>query len=186
MTSPGDSHQPNRVLRSVTGLCPIAFSLLVLGLASVGIVEGAYAQDYEAGHGALQVWDEAGRAKAPAWVRGWLTFLTLTFATGLFFVRRRIEARWAVGGFLGVVAAAIGSQAFTDIVPLSGFLALLHLIFWSPALYVLLTRRPFMKERSAYAVWSATLTCVILFSFVFDIRDAAIYLDHVLGFGFFS
>ena len=70
--------------------------------------------------------------------------------------------------------------------PLSGLIALLHVVFWSPALYLLLTRRPFMKERSAYAVWSALATLVILFSFVFDVPGAAIYLDHIFGFGLLS
>ena len=46
---------------------------------------------------------------------------------------------------------------------------------------MILTRRPFLGERSAYATWSAAATAVILFSFFFDIRDAVIYLDHMSG-----
>ncbi len=159
---------------------------LVLGVLGIGFVDAALAQDYESGHGALQVWDAEARANVPLWVRVWLSIMQLAFATGLVFVWWRVEARWAVGGFLGVFATAVLSQTLTDIVPLAGLIALLHLIYWSPALYLLLTRRPFLKERSAYAVWSAVITCVILFSFIFDIRDAAIYLDHISGIGLLS
>ncbi|MCG8469083.1 MAG: hypothetical protein MJB57_12910 [Gemmatimonadetes bacterium] len=160
--------------------------LLVLGLFGFVLVNAAYAQAYESGHGALQIWNAEGRANVPPWVRIWLRIMQLTFVAGLIFVRRRVEARWAVGGFLSVFATAVLSQALADIVPLSGFIALLHVVFWSPALYLLLKRRPFVNERSAYAVWSAFMTLVILFSFVFDIPYTAIYLDHVFGLGLLS
>ena len=164
------------------GLCGrLSRAFLVFGVWEFVFAGAALAQDYESGHGALQVWDDEGRANAPLWVQIWLNIMLLAFATGLIFVWRRVEARWAVGGFLCVAAAVVLSQTLTDIAPLSGFLALLHLIFWSPALYLLLTRRPFLKERSAYAVWSGFITFVILFSFIFDIRDAAIYLDYITG-----
>jgi hypothetical protein len=64
--------------------------------------------------------------------------------------------------------------------PISGYIATIHIIFWSPALYQLLTKRPFFGARSAFSVWSGVITFVILFSFVFDIRDAFIYLTHIL------
>ena len=161
-------------------------ALLIIGFVGLGLVDTALAQDYQSGHGALQVWDAEARANVPLWVRIWLRIMQLAFVIGLIFVWRQVEARWAVGGFLGVFATAVLSQMLTDLVPLSGFIALLHVIFWSPTLYLLLTRRPFMKERSAYAVWSALITFVILFSFIFDIPGAAVYLDHVFGIGLFS
>lgn len=165
--------------------CRLSGAFLFFGFLGLGFVDAALAHDYESGHGALQVWDAEGRTKAPLWVRIWLHIMQLAFATGLIFIWRRVEARWAVGGFLGVFVTAVLSQALTEIVALSGLLALLHVIFWSPALYLLLTRRPFMKERSAYAVWSAFITLIILFSFIFDIPSAAIYLDHIFGIGLF-
>lgn len=39
---------------------------------------------------------------------------------------------------------------------------------------------------SIYALWSGAITAVIIFSFIFDIPDAAIYLDHMLGIGLIS
>ena len=146
---------------------PRAF--LVLVLLGFSLDNTAIAQAYESGHGALQVWDAEARNNVPLWIRVWLRIMQLAFVTGVLFVWRHVEARWAVGGFLGVFIIAVLSQLLTDLVALSGFIALLHVIFWSPALYLLLTRRPFAKERSAYAVWSALITFIILFSFVFDI-----------------
>ncbi|MGI9308728.1 MAG: hypothetical protein ACR2P6_05670, partial [Gammaproteobacteria bacterium] len=67
-----------------------------------------------------------------------------------------------------------------------GLFSLVHLICWSPALYVLLTRRPFLQERSLFTIWSGAITFCIIFSFVFDIPDAAIYLDHMFGIGLIS
>ncbi len=161
----------------------LAALVVVAGVIGVFFAGGAGAQTYEPGHGALQVWDAEGQANTPRWVQIWILIMLASFALGLIFVWWRVEARWAVGGIITSIAVGriLGSQ--TDIVILSGLVALLHLIFWSPALYMLLTRRPFLKERSAYALWSGWITLVILFSFVFDIRDAAIYLDHIAGLG---
>jgi hypothetical protein len=50
----------------------------------------------------------------------------------------------------------------------------------------MIKNKPFMSEKSFYKYWSGLITAVIIFSFIFDIRDAAIYLDHILGFGLFS
>ncbi|MEO0368328.1 MAG: hypothetical protein AAF197_06020 [Pseudomonadota bacterium] len=143
------------------------------------------AQDYPSGHGALEIWDTAARDNAPIWIGVWLRVMQLSFVVGLLFVWRHGEARWAVGGFFGLFVAVVLSQTLTEIVPLSGFIALLHVIFWSPALYVLLTRRPFMSGLSIYSMWSGWITLVILFSFVFDIPAAAYYLDHILALGLF-
>ncbi len=174
--------QPNfqRTLILSAGIA-LMVAVLVLCLGS-----SAWAQTYEHGHGALQVFDAEGQANAPQWVRTWILIMATTFALGLIFVWWRVEARWAVGGMIVMLISFVVINRYTDIPFLSGLIALHHLILWSPALYLLLTRRPFLKERSAYAVWSAAMTVVILFSFIFDIRDAAIYLDYLAGTGLLS
>lgn len=139
----------------------------------------ALAQDYQPGHQALQLWNAEARANAPLAVRLWLMIMLASFALGLLFVRRRREARFVVGGILASIAASIILQRGFGVLPLSGMVALMHVIFWSPALYLLLTRRPFLADRSLYARWSGAMTLVILISFIFDIRDSVIYLDHV-------
>lgn len=149
-------------------------------------IEPALAQPYQSGHQPLELWDEVGRTTMPRWVSIWLGILMTTFALGLFFVWRHVEARWVVGGFVAMMVVTVASGRVFGLLPLSGLFSLVHLICWSPALYVLLTRRPFLKDRSLYAVWSGAITAVIIFSFIFDIPDAAIYLDHMLGIGLIS
>jgi len=144
------------------------------------------AANYVSGHQPLEIWDNAARASMPAWINYWLAILIGTFFLGVFFVRHRVEARWAVGGFVAMMLMSFASGKVFNLVPLSGLFSVIHLICWTPVLYLLLTRRPFLQGRSLYAIWSAALTVFILFSFLFDIPDAAIYLDHMLGIGVLS
>ncbi|MEQ1802619.1 MAG: hypothetical protein ABL989_11905 [Gammaproteobacteria bacterium] len=161
----------------------LVLAALLLSLVSI---DPALAQQYASGHQPLELWDEVGRASMPRWVSIWLAILMTTFALGLLFVWRHVEACWVVGGFVAMILATVASGRVLGLLPLSGLFSLVHVICWSPALYVLLTRRPFLQGRSAYAVWSGAITAVIIFSFIFDVPDAAIYLDHMLGIGLIS
>ena len=157
--------------------------LLCAGAAAAPAV--AMAQTYQPGNGALQMWGPEGIAASPLWVQYWLYVMMATFVIGLLFaiIRQRLEA---IVLSAGVLLSIFGGRFLADQMGwayLSGYVALAHLICWSPALYLLLSRRTFLKERSLYAVWAGAATAVVLFSFVFDIRDAAIYLDHILGLG---
>lgn len=136
------------------------------------------AQEYSSGHQALQVWDAAAMAGMPLWVKIWLVFMAVVFASGLIFVKKHTEARWLVGGFaLGLLFTTF-AVPMLGLVPLSGLVALVHLVFWSPALYLMLRNRPFVKYKSIYGLWSGIATACILFSFLFDFRDAYIYLTN--------
>jgi hypothetical protein len=164
--------------------------LATLFLVCAIAVEPAFAQPaeqtYVSGHQPLEIWDNDARKNMPTWVSIWLAILISTFLLSVIFVRRHVEARWALGGFVAMMILSVLSGRLFGLVPLSGLFSVIHLIAWGPVLYVLLTRRPFMQDRSLYAIWSGALTAFILFSFVFDIPDAAIYLDHMLGIGLLS
>jgi len=138
---------------------------------------------YDHGHGALEIFDGAGMAATPAWVQVWLALLLSCFAVGLLFSWKHPLARWAVGGF--IVSATTGAHLFAllDLPFLSGSIAIMHIICLSPALTLLLLKRPFLdaNETKRFRVWSATMAAFILFSFIFDIKDAAIYLNHIAG-----
>ena len=137
--------------------------------------------EYTHGHGALQIFDEAGWEATPQWVKIWIGFMAATFIAGIAFVKNHIIARWVIGGFvLGIICGELFAKLL-GIPPLSGYIALIHVIFWSPALYQLLTKRPFLGSRSTFTIWSGVMTFVILFSFIFDIRDAFLFLRHVMG-----
>jgi len=169
----------------------VFFLLVLLGLSnSAGAADltalAQSVQGYEPGNGALQVWNEDGQAAAPAWVRGWLSFLAIAFISGLLFVWKHPIARWVVLGMVANLLIGRGLIPALGIVKLSGLIGVVHVICWSPALYFLLKERPFTKGLSPFAIWSGIITFVILFSFIFDIRDAVIYLDHILGIGLLS
>ncbi len=143
-------------------------------------------QDYEAGHGALQLFNAEGQQATPTWVQYWLQFMLLSFALGLIFVWKRSLARWVVGGFVATIILATVATGPLGLAPLGGLFALIHLITWSPGYVCLWKVRPWSSEKNWYGRWSALITAVITFSFIFDIRDAAIYLDYMLGVGVLS
>lgn len=155
------------------------YRILLVALFAIVSIADAYGVDYPKGHQALEIFDAEGMKAAPQWVMIWIMIMLASFAAGLLFVWRQAVARWVVGGFIaGMIALSISDQL--GVIQLSGFIALIHLIFWSPALYQLLKKRPFFAERvTPFSIWSGWITAVILFSFVFDIRDTAIYLNHL-------
>ncbi len=157
-------------------------------IATAAALSGAGAEEYGKGNGALEYFDAEGIAASPQWVQIWIFVMLGTFALGLVFVWWRPIARWAVGGILASLFLGEIPFAALDLPYLSGAIAIAHLVCWSPALYLLLTRRPFLQagEAVGYRVWTAAMTGVILFSFVFDLRDAAIYIDHFSGLGLMS
>lgn len=137
------------------------------------------AQDYNSGHAALEVWDSDAQANLPQWIKIWLIFMGAVYAGGLFFLKNHIEARWLVGGFIAGLLFSKLVIPGLGIVPLSGLVGLDHVVFWTPALVVMLKNRPFIRGFSIYNFWSGLATGCILFSFVFDLRDAYIYIDYM-------
>jgi hypothetical protein len=162
-----------------------AICIVVTGTLSLWSMGALAADEYAKGIGALQIFDPDSIGTSPQWVQVWLGFMLLTFAASLIFVWRHPIARWVAGGFiLGVVC---GEFIFSTLgLPmLSGAIAIVHLVFWSPGLVFLLLKRPFLDtdETMLFRIWSGVMTAVILFSWIFDIRDAFIYIDHFGGLG---
>ena len=150
---------------------------LCLGVTS----SGALAAPYESGHQPLELWDEAAMENAPMFLKYWLYFMTALLAAGLLFIWRHTFARLIVGGtlvmfvLLGVLAPQFGIPI------LAGLAALGHVVCWTPGLIYSLKTKPFLAGMTPHAIWSGLMTLVILISFVFDVPDALIYLDHVSG-----
>ena len=154
------------------------------GLLSITIVAPlyAFASEYPKGHHALEIFDAEGIEATPFGVMVWIVVSTACFLAGLFFIRRHAIARWVVGcyvaGFMFLVFLSVFSLVQLQ---LAGFLSLNHLIFWSPAFYQLITKRPFMaRQITAFSIWSGIITGVMLISFAFDVPYAFIFLNHIL------
>lgn len=150
-------------------------------LSFLALALPAYSQPYTSGHGALQMFDAQAMAAFPLLGKIWLGIIMVTFATGLFFVRRHTVARVAVIGMIAMMALGEFIFATFGLPLLVGGLAILHLIFWTPALVMLLVQRPFVQPTGGkkFRIWTFVLTIVILISFIFDLRDGWIYLTHV-------
>ena len=155
--------------RGMTKIC----SLLLFGVTSPNTLAQ---KQYDHGHGAMQIFDAEGMANTPTWVMVWISFMAICFLSSALFVKQHSEARWVLGAFItGGIITVLSTRLFA--MPLlSGYIALIHVVCWTPALIILLTRRPFLGDKSYFAKWSGLMTFVIMFSFVFDIRDAAIFL----------
>ncbi len=159
---------------------------LSVTLALAALLSGTSfgAEAYPKGAGALEVFDGEAMAALPLPAKVWLKFMMLTFAVGLiFFAWKKPIARWAAGGM--IVSMTTCAPVFTALgLPvLSGSIAIWHIVCWSPALTLLLMKRPFLDANKGrwYRIWSGVMTSVILISFVFDFRDAAIYIKHFMG-----
>ena len=158
-------------------------NLILFGLIALVATSVLGADEYAKGHGALEVFDDEGMAVAPLWVQLWVAFMLLNFAIGLVFAWKHPIARWTSGGIiLSMTTSTVIFQAL-GLPFLSGSIAIMHIVCWTPALVLLLMQRPFMDPEAGlpFRLWSGTITGVIIFSFVFDIRDAAIYINHVAG-----
>ena len=141
----------------------------------------AFAQvNYPSGHQPLEVFDGAAMQAAPIPLKLWLALMMATFAAGIFFLRYHKAARWAVGGFIAMMAT--GELVFNALgLPLlSGGIALWHIICWTPALIILLMQRPFLDQNLSlrFRIWAFLMTVIILISFLFDIPDALAYINH--------
>ncbi|PWQ99647.1 hypothetical protein DKT75_00825 [Leucothrix arctica] len=136
---------------------------------------------YAPGHTALDVFDADGFKSSPSWVQIWVGFMLSTFAVGIFFVWKHALARWAIGGLIASMATGHYTFVLLGLPFLGGSIAIMHIICWTPALILLLINLPFLNQQEpmVFRIWSGVMTGVITFSFIFDVRDAAIYINHV-------
>lgn len=158
---------------TVTIISLLAFSNVIFGAEN----------SYPVGAGALEVFGAEALPLTPLWVKVWLGFLFATFAGGAYFSWKHSLARWAIGGFLVSMTTGHFIYSTLNLPLLGGGIAIMHLVCWSPALLLLYLKRPYFdsKEPMGFRIWAGCMTGVITFSFIFDIRDAMIYINHING-----
>ncbi|MBD5770874.1 hypothetical protein [Marinomonas colpomeniae] len=154
----------------------MAVSLLILPSIAFGLDS-----QYFVGHGALDIFNQEGFLVTPRWVQIWILILIGTFIAGFYFAWKHSIARWAVGGFIFSMTMGHTIFGLLNLPFLGGSIAIMHLVCWSPALLIFLIKRPYFNcnERMSFRAWSGLMTSVLIFSFVFDIKDALIYISHV-------
>ena len=64
---------------------------------------------------------------------------------------------------------------------LAGQVSLTHIIFWTPGAIMLWRDRKNFRWPTAYSVWMGFVAVFYTVSMVFDVRDASIYLVHLVS-----
>jgi hypothetical protein len=126
----------------------------------------------------LEVWDNAARTSLPVWLMAWLGLLVVTFLGSLAFVRHHVAARWVLGGFVlshGIVAIIEGGGLATM---RNGLVSVTHVLGWTLSAVALIGALPSTDPRTPYGFWCRALLAIIAIAFVFDVRDAALYLYY--------
>ncbi len=115
------------------------------------------------------VWDDTSVWGTPLWLQVWLMGIVFpTFLASLFFLRRSLEARLALGGFvLSHLPMMLGLFETTV-----GQVALIHVVCYSPALLLLAKRRPRVTARSPFGLWVHAMLAVLAVGLAFDLRDS--------------
>lgn len=113
----------------------------------------------------------------PAHVQLWLVWLLAIGATSLAWSFWKVEARYVALAFILTFAAplVVGQVSGPDAV-LYATLSLFHVIFWTPALVLLILRRANANFSSLYGVWLYLAMATMAISLVFDYRDVIAYL----------
>jgi len=112
------------------------------------------------------------RQDLPDWVNLWMNWMSIVFGVGLLFIFHKWGARLAIGMmlFLNVPASAF----ITDLTGNIDWISVVHLIFWTPVLYYLLTRDVFgpnANRKSFYGVWAMVMSATMAISLIFDSID---------------
>lgn len=123
------------------------------------------------------VWTEEARASLPQWVQTWIIFMLVALLSGLIFAKDHVAARWVVGA---VVVSHLASAFFLFVLGPEtlkvGIIAINHVVFWTPAAIFLALRGAPKTKAILYSCWRYVALLVLIFSLIFDFRDAAIFI----------
>ena len=90
---------------------------------------------------------------------------------------RHVAARWVLGAYVANHAVAIGTGSVLGAAVLTnGLVSTTHVIFWTPAVIVLIRHLPGVDRASLYGGWHIAALATMTISLFFDYRDAYIYL----------
>lgn len=132
------------------------------------------------GLSALDSWDSAAREALPLHIKIWLGLQMLNNIASLFFVKNHIGARWWFAGVFTSHAITFAMAAAGWVV-LAGQVSLTHILCWTPGAIMLWRNRGAIRWPSAFAVWIGLVGVFYVGSMIVDVRDAGIYLGHLLG-----
>ena len=98
----------------------------------------------------------------------------VNFAGGLIFIKKRAEAKWVLGA---IMPAGLLMEVMYSQFGYQRILGLPHVIFWTPLLVYLWTRRGAWDVSSLPGKWLAVVFATNLTSLIIDYIDVARYLS---------
>ncbi len=109
----------------------------------------------------------------PLWLQAWVGWMMLANMVGAVVFIRRPEAKWVLGA---IVAAAISMIWLYDQFGYQRILGLAHVVFWTPLVIYLWSRRKQWDLSGVSGKWLALVFVTDLTSLVIDYIDVARYL----------
>ena len=107
----------------------------------------------------------------------WIIWLVVVGTSSTLFIWKHVGARWVLGAYAANHAVAIGTGSFLGAQLLTnGLVSLTHVVFWTPAVIVLIRQLPSISRGSIYGVWHWVALATMVVSLLFDYRDSFIYL----------
>jgi hypothetical protein len=110
-------------------------------------------------------------------VSWWIRWLVLIGLTAIFFAFKHTGARWVLGAYVANHSVAmgtgwlLGADALTN-----GLVSVTHVVFWTPAVVVLIMGLRTINRTSLYGGWHVAALATMGISLLFDYRDSYIYL----------
>ncbi|MEM9619881.1 MAG: hypothetical protein AAF936_18150 [Pseudomonadota bacterium] len=110
----------------------------------------------------------------PLWLQAWVGWMVLVnFVGGLVFIRRT-EARWILGA---IISAGLFMEFLYGQFGYQRILGLAHVVFWTPLLVYLWSRRSAWNISGLSGKWLAVVFVTDLTSLIIDYIDVARYLS---------
>ncbi len=105
-------------------------------------------------------------------LRLWVFWMMAVNLGALFFIKR-VEARWALAGF---ICAAILMETLVAVNGYNRLLGTGHLVFWTPAILAIWRRRAEWPKDGAFPIWVKTLLLTNCASLIIDAIDVVRYV----------
>ena len=110
-------------------------------------------------------------------VSWWIVWLVVIGLTSTPFALKHTGARWVLGAYVANHSVAmgtgwlLGADALTN-----GLVSVTHVVFWTPAVVVLIMGLRTINRASLYGGWHMAALATMAISLLFDYRDSYVYL----------
>jgi hypothetical protein len=113
----------------------------------------------------------------PLAVQWWINWLIVIGLSSILFVWKYVGARWVLGAYVVNHSVALGTGwIFGQDMLTNGLVSVTHVVFWTPAVYVLAVGLKKMSALTIYNTWHAVALLTMIISLFFDYRDSFVFL----------